>query len=60
LIGDKAYDSDPLDEELAEAGIEMIAPHKSNRKKMPFAEPAWSYFCLVNPRLRFAHYDEHP
>jgi transposase len=33
LIGDKAYDSDPLDEELAEQGIEMIAPHKSNRKK---------------------------
>jgi transposase len=33
LIGDKAYDSDPLDEELAEAGIEMIAPHKANRKK---------------------------
>ena len=32
LIGDKAYDSDPLDRELAE-GIEMIAPHKSNRKK---------------------------
>jgi hypothetical protein len=27
LIGDKAYDSDPLDEELATAGIEMIAPH---------------------------------
>jgi transposase len=34
LIGDKAYDSDPLDEELAEQGIEMIAPHKSNRKKV--------------------------
>jgi transposase len=33
VIGDKAYDSDPLDEELAEQGIEMIAPHKSNRKK---------------------------
>jgi transposase len=33
LIGDKAYDSDPLDEELREQGIEMIAPHKSNRKK---------------------------
>jgi transposase len=33
LIGDKAYDSDPLDEELADQGIEMIAPHKSNRKK---------------------------
>jgi transposase len=33
LIGDKAYDSDPLDEELAALGIEMIAPHKRNRKK---------------------------
>jgi Transposase DDE domain len=35
LIGDKAYDSDPLDEELREQGVEMIAPHKSNRKKAP-------------------------
>jgi transposase len=33
LIGDRAYDSDPLDEQLREQGIEMIAPHKSNRKK---------------------------
>ena len=33
LIGDKAYDSDPLDERLLQQGIEMIAPHKSNRKK---------------------------
>src|SRR5215831_9088326 len=33
LIGDKAYDSDPLDEELATAGIEMIAPHRAGRKK---------------------------
>ena len=33
LIGDKAYDSDQLDEELREQGIEMIAPHRSNRKK---------------------------
>ena len=31
LIGDRAYDSDPLDEEL----IEMIAPHRSNRSKPP-------------------------
>ncbi len=35
LIGDKAYDSDPLDAELKEQGIELIAPHKSNRKKAP-------------------------
>jgi transposase len=33
LIGDKAYDSDPLDRELAERGIELIAPHRANRKK---------------------------
>ncbi len=31
LIGDKAYDSDPLDEQLREQDIEMIAPHKTNR-----------------------------
>ena len=33
LGGDKAYDSDPLDEALLEQGIEMIAPHRKNRKK---------------------------
>ena len=33
LIGDRAYDSDPLDEKLAEAGVLLIAPHKRNRKK---------------------------
>src|SRR5688572_19018927 len=33
LIGDKAYDSDPLDAKLAERGIEMIAPHRRNRSK---------------------------
>jgi transposase len=32
LIGDKAYDSDPLDTELAALGIEMIAPNRKNRK----------------------------
>jgi transposase len=33
LIGDRAYDSDPLDEKLAEQDILLIAPHKSNRKR---------------------------
>jgi transposase len=33
LIGDKAYDSDPLDAALLEEGIEMIAPHRNNRKR---------------------------
>ena len=32
VIGDKAYDSDRLDEQLARRGIEMIAPHRRNRK----------------------------
>jgi transposase len=33
LIGDRAYDSDPLDAELGGLGIEMIAPHRRRRKK---------------------------
>jgi transposase len=34
LIGDRAYDSDPLDTRLREErGIELIAPHKSNRRR---------------------------
>ena len=33
LIGDRAYDSDPLDASLAAQGIEMIAPHKRNRRR---------------------------
>ena len=34
IIGDKAYDSDPLDERLLqERNVELIAPHKKNRKK---------------------------
>ena len=36
LIGDKAYDSDPLDAELARMGVEMIAPaHPRRRRNMP-------------------------
>ena len=34
IIGDKAYDSDKLDKRLAEErGVEMIAPHRGNRRK---------------------------
>lgn len=33
LIGDRAYDSDPLDQRLAAQGIELIAPHRTNRRR---------------------------
>ena len=33
LIGDRAYDSDGLDADLRELGVEMISPHKVNRKR---------------------------
>jgi transposase len=32
LVGDNAYDSDQLDAELNTFGIELISPHRSNRK----------------------------
>lgn len=36
LIADKAYDSDELDHRLQrQMGIELIAPHRGNRKKQP-------------------------
>lgn len=34
LIGDKAYDSDPLDARLATQEIAMIAPHRKNRERL--------------------------
>jgi len=33
LIGDRAYDSDRCDAELAAQDIELIAPHRTNRSK---------------------------
>ena len=35
LIYDMAADSDPLRERLAKRGIELICPHRRNRKKPP-------------------------
>jgi transposase len=31
MIGDLAYDSDPLDQRLRRRGVRLIAPHKGNR-----------------------------
>ena len=35
MIGDKAYDSDPLRTRLRHRGIALIAPHKRNRVRPP-------------------------
>ena len=35
LIGDKTYDSEKLRKELAAKSVELIAPHRKNRKKKP-------------------------
>ena len=43
LIGDKAYDSDGLDAELAGLGIEMIAPNRRNRRKTQDGRPLRRY-----------------
>jgi len=32
IIGDKAYDSDALDQDLDDEGVELIAPHRRSRK----------------------------
>jgi len=43
MIGDKAYDSDPLDERLRERGIEMIAPNRCKRHKTQDERPLRRY-----------------
>ena len=43
LIGDKAYDSDGLDEDMRHLGIEMIAPNRRNRRKTQDGRPSRRY-----------------
>lgn len=33
LIGDRAYDSDDLDDDLRGKGVKLVSPHRKNRKK---------------------------
>ena len=35
LLRDRAYDSDELDATSREQGVQMIAPHRNNRRKPP-------------------------
>jgi hypothetical protein len=45
LVGDKAYDSDALDQKLAdESGIELIAPNRQRRSQTQDA----SYAAVVS------------
>jgi transposase len=43
LIGDKAYDDDNLDDQMAEMGVEMIAPNRSNRSQTQDGRPLRRY-----------------
>lgn len=59
LIGDKAYDSDPLDAELASMGIDMVAPNLStraiqsqDRRKLPRYRRRWKVERLFAWLLR--------
>jgi transposase len=38
VVGDKAYDSDPLRDHLAAAGFTLVAPHRKNRTKPKTAD----------------------
>jgi hypothetical protein len=53
LMGDLAYDSDPLNKELRQDhGVELIAPHKKNRAK-PTLVVSYEIVIAVNPRRVF-------
>jgi transposase len=38
VVADKGYDSDPLRERLAQRGIELICPYRSNNKKKKYQD----------------------
>jgi transposase len=38
LVCDKGYDSDGLRQRLAERGIELVCPHRRNRKRPPLQD----------------------
>ncbi|HUX45459.1 MAG TPA: IS5 family transposase [Terracidiphilus sp.] len=55
LIGDTAYDTDALDEQMSEYGIEMISPNRANRKrKMQDGRPLRRYRCRWKVECTFA------
>jgi RPA family protein len=51
LIGDRAYDRDPLNHELREDGIEMVAPRRSNRRRLDALRATLEQIGAVSTRL---------
>ena len=43
LVADKAYDSDRLDEQLQQQGVELIAPNRSRRRQTQDGRPLRRY-----------------
>ena len=71
LIGDNAYDSDRLDAELRFYGIEVIAPHRRNRRnstqdgrRLKRYRRRWKierlFAWLQNFRCLVVRYERHP
>ena len=49
LIADRAYDSDPLRRRLQQRNIELVCPHRKNRRKAPTQDGR----CLRRYRRRW-------
>jgi transposase len=72
LIADKAYDSDPLREDLLEEDVLLIAPHRQGRTKPAFNDGRWMsryrkrwkierlFAWLHNFRRLVVRYEYHP
>jgi transposase len=54
IIGDKGYDSDPLDRRMRERGIQMIAPNRAKRKKTQDRRPLRRYIRRCKVERLFA------
>lgn len=63
LIGDNAYDSDRLDAELRPFGIELVAPHRRNRRNSTQDGRRWKierlFAWLQNFRRLVVRYERH-
>lgn len=70
IIGDRGYDSDALDAQLAKRGIEFIAPHRSTCRNITQNGRQLRRYCrrwkierlfawLQNFRLLVTHYERH-